>query len=179
MLGNSLRVANLEFDSRNRTIADDPRILSARETAVLELLMRNKGWVVSKKRAEDHIFGLSGEVDSNAVEVYVHRLRKQMTETFAANFSDYDRCGGSSLGFARSPCGPLPVIRRRRLADRRGASTKVLAVGFGKLRDARRRPGGSMPRRRCDFLPRSAASGISSNSRPCALTVHASHLQSN
>jgi DNA-binding response OmpR family regulator len=29
---------------------------------------------------EDHIFGLSGEVASNAVEVYVHRLRKQLAE---------------------------------------------------------------------------------------------------
>jgi DNA-binding response OmpR family regulator len=29
---------------------------------------------------EDHIFGLSGDVASNAVEVYVHRLRKQLSE---------------------------------------------------------------------------------------------------
>lgn len=82
MLGNSLRIANLEFDSRNRQAAidDEPQILSSRETAVLELLMRSKGRVVSKKQAEDHIFGLSGDVASNAVEVYVHRLRKQLAE---------------------------------------------------------------------------------------------------
>jgi DNA-binding response OmpR family regulator len=29
---------------------------------------------------EDHIFGLSGDVASNAVEVYIHRLRKQLSE---------------------------------------------------------------------------------------------------
>jgi DNA-binding response OmpR family regulator len=82
MLGNALRIANLEFDSRNRqaSIDDQPQILSSRETAVLELLMRSKGRVVSKKQVEDHIFGLSGEVASNAVEVYVHRLRKQLSE---------------------------------------------------------------------------------------------------
>jgi DNA-binding response OmpR family regulator len=82
MLGNALRIANLEFDSRNRqaSIDDEPHILSSRETAVLELLMRSKGRVVSKKQVEDHIFGLSGEVASNAVEVYVHRLRKQLSE---------------------------------------------------------------------------------------------------
>src|ERR1700676_1426615 len=82
LLGSSLRIANLEFDTRNRQAAinDEPQVLSARETAVLELLMRVKGRVVSKKQVEDHIFGMSGDVASNAVEVYVHRLRKQLAE---------------------------------------------------------------------------------------------------
>ena len=82
LLGNTLRVANLEFDTRNRqaSIDNQPQVLSARETAVLELLMRSKGRVVSKKQVEDHIFGHSGEVASNAIEVYVHRLRKQLSE---------------------------------------------------------------------------------------------------
>ena len=48
--------------------------------AVLELLMRSKGRVVSKKQVEDHIFGHAEDVASNAVEVYVHRLRKQLAE---------------------------------------------------------------------------------------------------
>jgi DNA-binding response OmpR family regulator len=47
---------------------------------VLELLMRCKDRVVSKKLVEDQIFGLSSDVASNAVEVYVHRLRKQLSE---------------------------------------------------------------------------------------------------
>ncbi len=82
LLGSSLRIANLEFDTRNRqaSIDDAPQVLSARETEVLELLMRSKGRVVSKKQVEDHIFGHSGEVASNAVEVYVHRLRKQLAD---------------------------------------------------------------------------------------------------
>jgi DNA-binding response OmpR family regulator len=82
LLGSSLRIANLAFDTQNRqaSINDQPQVLSARETAVLELLMRSKGRVVSKKQVEDHIFGHSGEVASNAVEVYVHRLRKQLSE---------------------------------------------------------------------------------------------------
>jgi len=82
LLGSSLRIANLAFDTQNRqaSIDDQPQVLSARETAVLELLMRSKGRVVSKKQVEDHIFGHSGDVASNAVEVYVHRLRKQLSE---------------------------------------------------------------------------------------------------
>src|SRR5216684_6482349 len=82
LVGSSLRIANLEFDTQNRqaSIDDQPQVLSARETAVLELLMRSKGRVVSKKQVEDHIFGHSGDVASNAIEVYVHRLRKQLSE---------------------------------------------------------------------------------------------------
>jgi len=82
LLGSSLRIANLEFDTRNRqaSIDDQPQLLSARETAVLELLMRSKGRVVSKRQVEDHIFGHSADVASNAIEVYVHRLRKQLSE---------------------------------------------------------------------------------------------------
>lgn len=81
-LGNTLAVSNLIFDTEGRQafIDNKPQTLSAREGAVLELLMRAKGRVVTKKRVEDHIFGLAGEVASNAVEVYVHRLRKQLQE---------------------------------------------------------------------------------------------------
>ncbi|HWL19072.1 MAG TPA: response regulator transcription factor [Bradyrhizobium sp.] len=82
LLDSNLRIANLEFDTRNRqaSIDDQPQLFSAREIAVLELLMRSKGRVVSKKQVEDHIFGHSGDVASNAIEVYVHRLRKQLSE---------------------------------------------------------------------------------------------------
>ena len=82
LLGRSLQIGNLVFDTESRQafIDDQPQALSAREVAVLELLMRRKDRVVSKKLVEDHIFGSSGEVASNAVEVYVHRLRKQLSE---------------------------------------------------------------------------------------------------
>lgn len=81
-LGSSLRVGNLVFDTEARQafIDEQPQALSAREVAVLELLMRRHGRVVTKKLVEDQLFGLSGEVASNAVEVYVHRLRKQLAE---------------------------------------------------------------------------------------------------
>lgn len=82
LLGSSLRLANVVFDTEGRQAFVDmkPQALSAREIAVLELLMRRKGSVVSKKLLEDQIFGLAGEVASNAVEVYVHRLRKQLVD---------------------------------------------------------------------------------------------------
>src|ERR1700721_1459745 len=50
-LGSSLHIANLEFDLRNRqaSVDDQPQVLSSRETAVLELLMRSKGRVGSPR----------------------------------------------------------------------------------------------------------------------------------
>ena len=82
LLGASLNLGNLVFDTESRQVFIDgePRVLSARETSVLEILLRRQGRVVPKKNVEDHIFGLEGEVASNAVEVYVSRLRKQLTE---------------------------------------------------------------------------------------------------
>ncbi|ETR78315.1 transcriptional regulator [Afipia sp. P52-10] len=82
LLGRSLRLSNIVFDTESRQVFVDnkPQVLSARELAVLELLLRRKGSVVSKKHLEDQIFGLAGDVGSNAVEVYIHRLRKQLAD---------------------------------------------------------------------------------------------------
>ncbi|HRF07036.1 MAG TPA: response regulator transcription factor [Xanthobacteraceae bacterium] len=82
LLGRSLQVANVVYDTEAGQVFIDqqPHILSARENAVLELLLRRKGSVVSKKLVEDQIFGLSAQVASNAVEVYVHRLRKSLAD---------------------------------------------------------------------------------------------------
>ena len=82
LLGRSLTLGNLVFDSVSRQlfIDGDPQTLSARELALLEILMRRSGRVVSKRLVEDQIFGLSADVGSNAVEVYVHRLRKSLRD---------------------------------------------------------------------------------------------------
>jgi DNA-binding response OmpR family regulator len=86
LLGQVLSVGNitLDTDARQVEVGGQSLALSVRETAVLEILMRRAGKVVSKKLVEDQLFGLSGEVGSNAVEVYVHRIRKQLTEAGAA-----------------------------------------------------------------------------------------------
>jgi DNA-binding response OmpR family regulator len=85
MLGKTLVMGNVTFDveSRQIYISGQPHLFSARETAVLEILLRRGGRVTPKKFVEDHLFGLSGDVGSNAVEVYVHRLRKQLSQAAA------------------------------------------------------------------------------------------------
>jgi DNA-binding response OmpR family regulator len=82
ILGVSLRLGNLQFDSATHQvfIDNEPCLLGSREIAVLEILLRRQGRVVTKKNIEDEIFGLYAEVSSNAIEVYVSRLRKQLSD---------------------------------------------------------------------------------------------------
>lgn len=76
---------NLEFDPVSRTVkVDDKNIhLSARELAVLEILLSNAGRVVSKSRIEEQIYDWgSGEIESNTVEVHVSALRRKIGKDF-------------------------------------------------------------------------------------------------
>jgi two-component system OmpR family response regulator len=52
--------------------------LTAREWALIECLARRPGAIVSKTQVEDALYTLGSEVESNAVEVYVSRLRKKL-----------------------------------------------------------------------------------------------------
>lgn len=81
-VGKSLRCGALEFLIEARTVYVDsqPLTLSVRETELLELLLRRAGKVVPKRVVEDQLFGLDGDLGSNAVEVYVHRLRKRLED---------------------------------------------------------------------------------------------------
>lgn len=70
----------LRFDTVGRrvTVADQPVELSARELAVLEVLLQRGGSVVSKEQLIEHMYGWDEEVSHNAMEVNVHRLRKKL-----------------------------------------------------------------------------------------------------
>jgi len=52
--------------------------LSARELGVLEILMLQAGKVVSKERMVEHLYDWNTEATPNAIEVYIHRLRKKL-----------------------------------------------------------------------------------------------------
>ena len=54
--------------------------LSAREFAILAILMENAGKVLNKQEIEDKLYGWDIEIDSNAVEVHISHLRKKMGE---------------------------------------------------------------------------------------------------
>jgi two-component system OmpR family response regulator len=52
--------------------------LSARELGLLEILLARTGRLVSKEQLVDHLCEWGEEVSNNAIEVYVHRLRKKI-----------------------------------------------------------------------------------------------------
>ena len=56
----------------------EPVVLSAHEFAVLEALLQRPGTVLSRAQLEDRLYGWSEGIESNAIEVYVHGLRRKL-----------------------------------------------------------------------------------------------------
>ncbi len=75
-----LRNGPLTLDPAGRvaTLHDVPLELSARELGLLEILISRPGRLVSKEQLVDHLCEWGDEVSTNAIEVYVHRLRKKI-----------------------------------------------------------------------------------------------------
>jgi two-component system OmpR family response regulator len=75
-----LRHGSLTYDQVGRVarLNDQPLQLSAREMNVLEVFMQRAGRMVSKDQLVSHLCEWSEEVSPNAIEVYVHRLRKKL-----------------------------------------------------------------------------------------------------
>ncbi len=64
--------------TREVTARGEPVVLSAREWAVLEPLIARPGLVLSRTQLEEKLYGWKDEISSNAVEVYIHGLRKKL-----------------------------------------------------------------------------------------------------
>jgi DNA-binding response OmpR family regulator len=75
-----LAVGGLVLNLGTRTVAVDGRIvtLSAREFALLEVLVRNPGQVLSQPQLLDRVWGYDFDGASNVVEVYVSQLRRKL-----------------------------------------------------------------------------------------------------
>jgi DNA-binding response OmpR family regulator len=84
-LGTLLKAGNLSFD----TVGRDVRVgevavqLARREAAILEHLMRRAGRVVPKALLEEKLYGLDEELESNAIPVHVHHLRRKLVDAGA------------------------------------------------------------------------------------------------
>ena len=78
--GSVLTHGTLSLDTvgRRATLAGEPLDLSARELGVLEVLMLRSGRVVNKDQLAEQLYGWDEEVGPNAIEVYVHRLRRKL-----------------------------------------------------------------------------------------------------
>jgi two-component system OmpR family response regulator/two-component system response regulator TctD len=83
-----IKVGALTYDQAERVVKVNDHLtdLSAREMAVLEVLLLRQGHLVGKEQLVDHLCGWGEEVSTNAIEVYVHRLRKKL-ETAAVRIA--------------------------------------------------------------------------------------------
>lgn len=79
-LSNQVAVGELRLDLKGRRayLGEDALELSARELGVLEILMLRAGQVVNKEQLAEKLTNWDDEIGANAIEVYVHRLRKKL-----------------------------------------------------------------------------------------------------
>jgi two-component system response regulator QseB len=76
----SIRHRGITLDPVAHTVerGGEPVVLSAHEFSVLEALMQRPGAVLSRAQLEDRLYGWSEGIESNAIEVYVHGLRRKL-----------------------------------------------------------------------------------------------------
>lgn len=74
---------NLSIDPASLQVFQDDKTiqLSARECAILTHLLEHQGVALSRARLEESLYGWNEEVESNAVEVHIHNLRKKLGES--------------------------------------------------------------------------------------------------
>lgn len=79
-----LVIGAIEIDLAHRTVSKDgkPADLTAREWGILERLLQHPNVIVSKPQLEDTLYEFGAEIESNAVEVYVSRLRRKLGAEF-------------------------------------------------------------------------------------------------
>jgi two-component system response regulator QseB len=71
--------------AHDATFNGAPLHLSSREFALLRALLDNPGSVVPKIQLEEKIYGWGEEIESNAIDVYIHHLRKKLGADFIKN----------------------------------------------------------------------------------------------
>ena len=72
-MGVSINTATREVSVEGQAV-----VLSAREWAVLEPLIARPGLVLSREQLEEKLYGWKDDVSSNAIEVYIHGVRKKL-----------------------------------------------------------------------------------------------------
>lgn len=95
----TLRVGDLELDLRRReAVRGGKRIeLTAKEFALLELLMRHPGQVLTRTQLLDRVWSYDAPVESNVLETYIHYLRNKVDRGFGNQLIRTVRGAGYSL----------------------------------------------------------------------------------
>ncbi|HEU0230883.1 MAG TPA: response regulator transcription factor [Burkholderiaceae bacterium] len=81
-----LNCADLAYDTNTRqfSLNGAPLTLPLREHSLLEALLLNQGKTMSKTSLMQSIFGLDGDASEDAIEIYVHRLRRKLEASQAS-----------------------------------------------------------------------------------------------
>ncbi|MDE2431084.1 MAG: response regulator transcription factor [Burkholderiales bacterium] len=66
-------------------LQDVPVQMSAREYAIIESLLLRPGAILSRAQLEERLYGWGEEIESNAVEVYIHSIRRKLGNQFIQN----------------------------------------------------------------------------------------------
>ena len=84
---NIIEHVGVTLNPANHTVSRDgvPINLSQREFALLEALLERPGQVLSRAQLEERLYGWGEEVESNAVEVHIHNLRKKLGTEYIQN----------------------------------------------------------------------------------------------
>lgn len=79
-----IRIGEVEIDPEERMVWCEGKLveLSAKEFAVLELLVQNAGRVLTRAQLEQSVYGWGDGADSNTIEVFIHHLRKKLGSDF-------------------------------------------------------------------------------------------------
>ena len=77
-----------------------PVVLAAREFDLLHALMLNAGRVLSREQLEQHLYSWGREVESNAIEVHIHHLRRKLGNALIRTVR--------GVGYMLAREGPLP-----------------------------------------------------------------------
>lgn len=79
-----LTLADLTVDPSTRIVIRDNQtiILTSKEYALLEYLMRNKGFILTRTQINEHIWDYSFYTESNVVDVYIRYLRNKIDKGF-------------------------------------------------------------------------------------------------
>lgn len=75
-----IAIGDLVFDGGTRqfVLGGEPLALTPREHSVLEHLVMKAGTTVTKASLAESVFGFDDAADANAIEIYVHRVRKKL-----------------------------------------------------------------------------------------------------
>jgi DNA-binding response OmpR family regulator len=94
-----LTAADLKLDPATHSAqrAGVPITLTTKEFALLEYMLRNPNWLITREMAERHVWDYGGASASNLVDVYIRRLRRKLDDPFEVKLIETVRGYGYRL----------------------------------------------------------------------------------